>query len=169
MRPFARRSVVTLLVLAATASGGEIRGQEETTGRTYQRSRHSEYYPGVPVRRSANYRQQRLQQPPGNRQYGHYLARPRAKQQIAAGSFQRPYPYHLDYYRKQYGGSYEPYFGNLYGPPNVVLAPGYGYGAGGLGYGYGASVGVCPHCGQPWPHAATTAPTVVTPSGPTIP
>lgn len=31
--------------------------------------------------------------------------------------FQRPYPYHLDYYRMRYGGSYAPYFGNLYGPP----------------------------------------------------
>jgi len=33
------------------------------------------------------------------------------------GWFQRPYPYHLDYYRMRYGGSYAPYFGNLYGPP----------------------------------------------------
>jgi hypothetical protein len=31
--------------------------------------------------------------------------------------FQRPYPFHFDYYRMRYGGSYEPYFGNLYGPP----------------------------------------------------
>jgi hypothetical protein len=35
--------------------------------------------------------------------------------------FQRPYPYHLDYYRMRYGGSYEPYFGNLYGPPINVF------------------------------------------------
>ena len=51
--------------------------------------------------------------------------------QVSAGWFQRPYPYHLDYYRMRYGGSYAPYFGNLYGPPEVVLAPpafGYGYG-----------------------------------------
>jgi len=33
--------------------------------------------------------------------------------------FQRPYPYHLDYYRWKWGGSYAPYFGNLYGPPQV--------------------------------------------------
>ena len=39
--------------------------------------------------------------------------------------FQRPYPYHLDYYRMRYGGSYAPYFGNLYGPPQVVTAPPY--------------------------------------------
>ncbi|MEM6655534.1 MAG: hypothetical protein AAF596_07015, partial [Planctomycetota bacterium] len=31
-----------------------------------------------------------------------------------------PYPYHLDYYRRQYGGGYEPYFGNLYGSPRIV-------------------------------------------------
>lgn len=49
---------------------------------------------------------------------------------MSGGQFQRPYPYHLDYYRMKWGGSYEPYFGNLYGPPNVVLGwPGtYGYG-----------------------------------------
>jgi hypothetical protein len=56
--------------------------------------------------------------------------------QVSAGWFQRPYPYHLDYYRMRYGGSYAPYFGNLYGTPQVVnYAPYYGpyytgYGAG---------------------------------------
>lgn len=44
---------------------------------------------------------------------------------VSAGWFQRPYPYHLDYYRMRYGGSYAPYFGNLYGPPQVVTAPPY--------------------------------------------
>jgi len=78
---------------------------------------------------------------------------------VASGSFQRPYPYHLDYYRMRYGGSYAPYFGNLYGPPQVVTAPPYygpygpsygGYGYGGLppGYGdeggYGPGPGWCP-------------------------
>lgn len=67
-----------------------------------------------------------------------------------AGSFQRPYPYHLDYYRMRYGGSYEPYFGNLYGPPQVVTAPPY-YGAyyggyGGLGAGYAGGYGPGPPC-----------------------
>jgi hypothetical protein len=54
---------------------------------------------------------------------------------VTAGWFQRPYPYHLDYYRMRYGGSYAPYFGNLYGPPQVVTAPPY-YGPyyGGFGY-----------------------------------
>ena len=37
--------------------------------------------------------------------------------QIQSGWFQRPYPYHLDYYKMRYGGSYAPYFGNLYGTP----------------------------------------------------
>ena len=45
--------------------------------------------------------------------------------QVNANWFQRPYPYHLDYYRMRYGGSYAPYFGNLYGPPQVVTAPPY--------------------------------------------
>lgn len=40
--------------------------------------------------------------------------------QAMAGTFQRPYPYHLDYYRQRYGGGYEPYFGNLYGSPQIV-------------------------------------------------
>jgi hypothetical protein len=44
---------------------------------------------------------------------------------VSAGWFQRPYPYHLDYYKMRYGGSYAPYFGNLYGPPQVVTAPPY--------------------------------------------
>jgi hypothetical protein len=56
--------------------------------------------------------------------------------------FQRPYPYHLDFYKMKYGGSYAPYFGNLYGPPQVVTAPPY-YGPyyGGWGFengGWGA-------------------------------
>jgi hypothetical protein len=73
---------------------------------------------------------------------GHWQGRGRMwpASQASAGWFQRPYPYHLDYYRMRYGGSYAPYFGNLYGPPQVVTAPPYygpyygGYGAYG-GYG----------------------------------
>lgn len=78
----------------------------------------------------------------------------------SGGHFTRPYPYHLDYYKQRFGGSYAPYFGNLYGPPNVVLAPGYG--------GYVQSnpapfaepitqPNYCPHCGQPWPHIVPQA------------
>jgi hypothetical protein len=58
--------------------------------------------------------------------------------QISSAWFQRPYPYHLDYYRMKYHGSYAPYFGNLYGPPQVVTAPPYYgpyYGNWGLGAG----------------------------------
>lgn len=53
----------------------------------------------------------------------------------SAGSFQRPYPFHLDYYRAKWGGSYAPYFGNLYGPPNYFIngAPWFG-GFGGVGF-----------------------------------
>ena len=60
-----------------------------------------------------------------------------AAPQVNAGWFQRPYPYHLDYYKMRYGGSYAPYFGNLYGPPQVVTAPPY-YGPyyGNWGYGW---------------------------------
>lgn len=62
---------------------------------------------------------------------------------VNSGWFQRPYPYHLDYYRMRYGGSYAPYFGNLYGPPQVVTAPPY-YGPyyGNFGYSDDGSYGV---------------------------
>jgi hypothetical protein len=71
---------------------------------------------------------------------GHGNDRPADVAQVNAGWFQRPYPYHLDYYRMRYGGSYAPYFGNLYGPPQVVTAPPYYgpyYGGYGNGYPYG--------------------------------
>lgn len=54
--------------------------------------------------------------------------------QVNAGSFQRPYPYHLDYYKMMYGGSYAPYYGNLYGTPYgtpQVVNGNYGPGDGG--------------------------------------
>jgi hypothetical protein len=57
---------------------------------------------------------------------------------VNSGWFQRPYPYHLDYYKMRYGGSYAPYFGNLYGPPQVVTAPPY-YGPYYGDYGYGGN------------------------------
>lgn len=54
----------------------------------------------------------------------------------SSGWFQRPYPYHLDYYKMRWGGSYAPYFGNLYGTPfgtPQVVGGGWGQGAGGWG------------------------------------
>lgn len=59
---------------------------------------------------------------------------------VESGWFQRPYPYHLDYYRMRYGGSYAPYFGNLYGPPQVVTAPPY-FGPYYGGFDYGSPYG----------------------------
>jgi hypothetical protein len=58
--------------------------------------------------------------------------------QTSSAWFQRPYPYHLDYYKMRYGGSYAPYFGNLYGPSGfpAYYGPYYG-GYGGYGAGYG--------------------------------
>lgn len=69
--------------------------------------------------------------------------------QSSSAWFQRPYPYHLDYYKMKWGGSYAPYFGNLYGTPfgtpQVVGNSGWGgggpWGWGVDGYGFG-SVGV---------------------------
>ncbi len=66
-----------------------------------------------------------------------------ASPQISAGWFQRPYPYHLDFYRMRYGGSYAPYFGNLYGTPQVVNYPPY-YGPYYGGYGGAYSNGYGP-------------------------
>jgi hypothetical protein len=65
-----------------------------------------------------------------------------ASPQVSANWFQRPYPYHLDYYKMRYGGSYAPYFGNLYGTPQVVnyppyYGPYYGGNGGGYANGYG--------------------------------
>ncbi len=67
--------------------------------------------------------------------------------QVSSAWFQRPYPYHLDYYKMRWGGSYAPYFGNLYGTPfgtpQVVYGGGLGAGVWGTeGYGNGYGPGV---------------------------
>ncbi len=65
-----------------------------------------------------------------------YRGQPRMAPQVSSGWFQRPYPYHLDYYKMRYGGSYAPYFGNLYGTPfgtPQVVYGGWGPGPGGWG------------------------------------
>jgi hypothetical protein len=73
------------------------------------------------------------------RRPSHYQP-PAAAAPYSYGQLQRPYPYHLDYYRMRYGGSYAPYFGNLYGPPQFYNFPGpygpLGYGAGRFGGAY---------------------------------
>jgi hypothetical protein len=86
---------------------------------------------------------------------GHFFGPRFASPQVSSGWFQRPYPYHLDYYKMRYGGSYAPYFGNLYGPPQVVTAPPY-YGPyyGEFGYGVPANAGQNPGYGaMPYPHS----------------
>jgi hypothetical protein len=67
---------------------------------------------------------------------------------VQSNWFTRPYPYHLDYYKMRWGGSYAPYFGNLYGPPQVVTAPPYYgpyYGDWGPGAGAGGYEGGMPN------------------------
>jgi hypothetical protein len=90
--------------------------------------------------------------------------------QVSSAWFQRPYPYHLDYYKMRYGGSYAPYFGNLYGPSvyPAYYGPYYGgYGSGyGGGYGgeYGNGYGPAGYGGVPMaypPDDCVTAPGVV--------
>ena len=78
--------------------------------------------------------------------------------QVSAGWFQRPYPYHLDYYKMRYGGSYAPYFGNLYGTPQVVNYPPY-YGPyyGGYGGGYANGYGQPGYGGVPMEYPANPA------------
>ena len=64
--------------------------------------------------------------------------------------FQRPYPYHLDYYKMRWGGSYAPYFGNLYGTPfgtPQVVNGGGGWGPGAGGWG-GEGGGAYPPAGM---------------------
>lgn len=102
--------------------------------------------------------------PPGQRPPGEPLPGRRVPLRqaptVEAGSFQRPYPYHLDYYKQRFGGGYEPYFGNLYGSPSIVGTQPFAFSP----YPQPAPTQpvqpltapalVCPHCGQavqlPW-------------------
>jgi len=73
-----------------------------------------------------------------------YRRQPWVMPQESSGWFQRPYPYHLDYYKMRWGGSYAPYFGNLYGTPfgtPQVVNGSWGPGAGGWGPGGGGPPG----------------------------
>ena len=95
----------------------------------------------------------------GNRHHGRHAQRAWQAPPVNAGWFQRPYPYHLDYYRMRYSGSYAPYFGNLYGPPQVVTAPPY-YGP--YYGGFGSPIGSAFNggYGETAPHADMTNGTV---------
>lgn len=62
---------------------------------------------------------------------------------VEGGGFVRSYPYHLDYYKREYGSGYDPYFGNLYGPQVVAPYAAFPYPAPYAGRPYA----VCPHCG----------------------
>ncbi len=85
----------------------------DETHQTYQRDRNN-----PPNNSWGNW------QPPHHKPEYHRPARPVVQApSIESGSFQRPYPFHLDYYKMRWGGSYEPYFGNLYGPPNIIVTP----------------------------------------------
>ncbi len=73
----------------------------------------------------------------GHRGYGYRGAPPRVNQpdpgqpthpneptgSYYGGEYQRSYPYHLDYYKMRYGGSYKPYNSNLYVRPPVNFYP----------------------------------------------
>jgi hypothetical protein len=73
--------------------------------------------------------------------------RPRIAPQVSGGWFQRPYPYHLDYYKMRWGGSYAPYFGNLYGTP--FGTPQVIYGGGQRAGNWGPEVGYLPQGSYP--------------------
>lgn len=111
--------VVVLLAVLVAVLPWEARGQDASLGPAYQRGRH-----GVP---GGHYRHAPVRRPVA-------VIPP---QQHSSFHFQRPYPYHLDYYRMRFGGNYAPYFGNLYGPP-AIYSPYYGgggspfYGGGGF-------------------------------------
>jgi hypothetical protein len=98
--------LASLTVCISANAMGQEAGRRDFTNSTYQRSR---------------WHNQSLEHPRRRHHAGPVIA----PQQVQSGWYQRPYPYHLDYYRMRYGGSYEPYFGNLYGPPNVILPQAY--------------------------------------------
>lgn len=151
------RRVGSLIVgLAASVACAELLAQNPG-GPVYQRQRvggaEQALYGRFPVYRPRPF-------PPG---IGVPIVPPRAS--IASGSFQRPYPYHLDYYKQRYNGGYEPYQGNLYGPPSVVGTQPFAFSEYPSAQPQGnaaptpptstppatdaASPAVCPHCQQP--------------------
>ncbi|MGI9457235.1 MAG: hypothetical protein ACR2NU_11785 [Aeoliella sp.] len=96
--------MLRLILLAMLVMGAA--GESIAKSPTYQRTRHAWH---------GNHAQGQ------SKHFSHFHHHP----QVSGAHFQRPYPYHLDYYRMRYGGDYAPYFGNLYGPP-AVYAPYFG-------------------------------------------
>ncbi|MEM8864665.1 MAG: hypothetical protein AAGF31_03870 [Planctomycetota bacterium] len=153
-----------LLLFAVVASSGivaqPVASAQENAVPAYQRRR-------APVGDVDDRRPDRDKQPPRYYQRRQPVRRFPQRQgpAIAAGSFQRPYPYHLDYYKQKYNGGYEPYFGNLYGPPNIVGTQPFAFSeyppqpqgvpnAGPPNYAptqppLAAPMIICPHCQQP--------------------
>lgn len=115
-----RLILLALLALVATPAA-EVYSQQRAT---YQRYRNA--WSGGPVF-EGHYQNPRpprgdhhYSYPPQKHYYQHgYPQQPYGAGYSSGSYFQRPYPYHLDYYRMRYGGSYAPYYGNLYGPPQV--------------------------------------------------
>jgi hypothetical protein len=107
--------VAVALAIASIASAAA----DQTEGRRDESDRH----PRAPVYQRRAF--DRMHGHPNRHGNKRRHAAHRFSPPVNAGWFQRPYPYHLDYYRMRYGGSYAPYFGNLYGPPQVVTAPPY--------------------------------------------
>lgn len=127
-----RLIAILMLAMLATAMLDNARGEHPT----YQRTRggwYGSYRTPAPEGSYERSGQQHFGDSPSHYSRGGRSSQvPQAQyhaSQFAGGSFTRPYPYHLDYYRMRWGGSYAPYFGNIYGPPDVVLgAPYYGGG-----------------------------------------
>lgn len=119
-------SSLTLFLLALLSTATASQMAEAQDGAVYQRTRqqHS-YYREEMARGAFNNGPQPYQYHQQPAQPQRYYPRGGQQQPVSGFQFQRPYPYHLDYYRMRYGGSYEPYFGNLYGPPQFY-APYYG-------------------------------------------
>ncbi len=133
----ARATTLLSLALLVTLAGSEVLAQPPAYQRTRQ-SQHRQWQGGSVTSQSyaasqgfaghSGHSSQHFSNASRQPHYSQQNSRP--AQGFSGGNFQRPYPYHLDYYRMRYGGSYAPYFGNLYGPPNVIVQPTFqgGYG-----------------------------------------
>lgn len=137
MRVAMERRLLAGLVLAACLGGEAESAEDASADRTrigrppvYQRQRGGgpPSYSGRFGRDHKDRFDRRGRHAPTGHQFEYLPPQPA----VAHGAwFQRPYPYHLDYYRLRYGGTYEPYYsGGLYGTPQVIAPPAFGYGYG---------------------------------------